>query len=134
MSELKSHSAETLPSEKNFALVFAGFFLLLALYPILSGASFRWWALFFSAGFMGFGIIAPQVFHYPNILWFKLGNLLGAIIAPVVISLVYFVTVVPIGLFFRLTKKDLINQDIDSKRKSYWIKRSQPLSSMKNQF
>lgn len=134
MSEINGHISNKIPSEKNFALVFAGFFALVAFYPLFFGENYRLWALVFSCTFLGLAFTAPQILYYPNLAWFKLGNLLGAIVAPIVISIVYFTTVVPIGLFFRLTKKDLIHQNLDHKRKSYWIKRSQSPSSMKNQF
>jgi len=74
------------------------------------------------------------VLELPNKLWFKFGMLLGSIIAPVVMALVYFITVVPTGLIMRLLGKDLLKQKLDKNAKSYWIKRSEPIGSMKNQF
>ena len=70
----------------------------------------------------------------PNKLWLKFGLLLGSIVAPIVMSFVYFVTVVPTGLIMRLLGKDLLTQKLDKNAKSYWIERSEPMGSMKNQF
>jgi len=78
--------------------------------------------------------VAPKVLTRPNRLWFKFGILLGSVIAPVVMTLVYFATVLPIGLIMRLLGKDLLKQKLDKNAKSYWIERKEPMGSMKNQF
>ena len=70
----------------------------------------------------------------PNKLWFKLGLLLGAIVAPIVMGIIFFLTVTPIGIIMRLFGKDIINQKIKKTAKSYWIKRKKTVSSMKDQF
>ena len=78
--------------------------------------------------------MAPNVLALPNKLWFKLGLALGAIVAPVVMALVYFTTVVPIGLIMRLMGKDMLRQKLDKNAKSYWIVRDLPMGSMRDQF
>jgi len=87
-----------------------------------------------SAVFLLLAFVAPQVLELPNKLWFKFGILLGSIIAPVVMALVYFSTVLPTGLIMRLLGKDILKQKLDKNAKSYWIERSEPIGSMKNQF
>jgi len=77
---------------------------------------------------------APQVLSLPNKLWFMFGTLLGSIVAPIVMALVYFITVLPIGLIMRLLGKDLLKQKLDKNAKSYWIERDEPIGPMKNQF
>ena len=78
--------------------------------------------------------LAPKKLSVPNKLWFKLGLALGAVVAPVIMALVYFTTVVPIGLIMRLMGKDMLRQKLDKNIKSYWINRDQPMRPMKNQF
>ena len=78
--------------------------------------------------------VAPKLLAIPNKLWFKLGLALGAVVAPVVMALVYFTTVVPIGLIMRLMGKDMLRQKLNKNAKSYWIVRDQPMGSMKDQF
>lgn len=121
-------------SEKSFGVVFSIVFLIIALYPITNSEDIHLWAIFISAVFLLLAFIAPQVLALPNKLWFKFGMLLGSIIAPVVMALVYFITVLPTGLIMRLLGKDLLKQKLDKNAKSYWIKRSEPIGSMKNQF
>jgi hypothetical protein len=76
----------------------------------------------------------PNVLSLPNKLWFKFGIVLGSIIAPIIMALVYFLTVLPTGFIMRLLGKDLLKQKLDKKDKSYWIERSESMGSMKNQF
>jgi hypothetical protein len=84
--------------------------------------------------FLALAYLKPQILSIPNRLWFKLGLGLGAFVAPVIMVLIYFTTVVPIGLLMRLMGKDLLKQKLDRNVKSYWIERSEPIGSMKDQF
>jgi predicted membrane metal-binding protein len=134
VSERNSHIEIQVGSERSFGLVFAFVFALIGLYPLLKDGDVHLWALVLSAVFGLLGIFAPRVLAIPNRLWFKLGMLLGAIVAPIVMALVYLLTVLPIGLCFRLLGKDLLNRKLDRDAKSYWIEREQPVGSMKDQF
>lgn len=134
MSETKSHIPTEISSEKSFGVVFSLVFLIVALYPLINSADFRIWALVLSIIFFLLAFLAPKVLVLPNKLWFKFGLLIGSIVAPIVITLVYFVTVVPTGLIMRLLGKDLLKQKLDKNAKSYWIERKEPMGSMKNQF
>lgn len=120
--------------EKSFGVVFSIVFLIVALYPLVNSEEFRIWALIVSTVFLLLAFVVPQVLALPNKLWFKFGMLLGSIIAPIVMAIVYFLTVLPTGLIMRLLGKDLLKQKIDKNAKSYWIKRDEPMGSMKNQF
>jgi len=123
-----------LGSNKSFGIVFAIVFLIVALYPLLNSEGLRIWALIVSAVFLLLVFIAPKTLSLPNRLWFKFGMILGSIIAPIVMALVYFITVLPTGLIMRLLGKDLLKQKLDKNAKSYWIERTEPMGSMKNQF
>jgi hypothetical protein len=134
MSESTSHIFTEQSSPKSFGVVFSIVFLIIALYPLINSEDVRLWAIIVSAIFLLLAFIAPKVLELPNKLWFKFGILLGSIIAPVVMALVYFITVLPTGLIMRLLGKDLLKQKLDKNAKSYWIERSEPIGSMKNQF
>ena len=134
MSEATSHILAEQSSPKSFGIVFFIVFLIVALYPLINSEDLRIWALSISAIFLLLGFIAPNTLSLPNKLWFKFGILLGSIIAPIVMALVYFLTVLPTGLIMRLLGKDLLKQKLDKNAKSYWIERNEPMSSMKNQF
>ncbi len=134
MSEIADHVSTEQSSEKSFGVVFSIVFLIVALYPLINSESLRIWALVVSIIFFLLAFLAPKILVLPNKLWFKFGLLIGSIVAPIVMAFVYFVTVLPTGLIMRLLGKDLLKQKLDKNAKSYWVKRSEPMGSMKNQF
>ena len=134
MSEYKQYIEVESGSEKSFGIVFAVVFLLISLYPLVDNKDVHLWSLIISLIFFLLAYVAPKVLSIPNKLWFRLGMALGALVAPVVMALVYFSTVVPIGLIMRLMGKDLLRQKLDENTKSYWIERNEPMGSMKDQF
>jgi hypothetical protein len=134
MSKIASHISTARSSEKSFGIVFSIVFLIVALYPLINSEGLHVWAIVTSIIFFFIAFIAPNVLVFPNKLWFKLGLLIGSIIAPIVMGFVYFVTVLPTGLIMRLLGKELLKQKLDKNAKSYWIERKEPMGSMKNQF
>jgi hypothetical protein len=134
LSEHKQHIEVERGSEKIFGLVFAVVFFLVGLYPLVNNKDILLWHLITALIFLLLAYVAPKILSVPNKLWFKLGLALGAIVAPVVMALVYFTTVVPTGLIMRLMGKDLLRKKLDKSAQSYWIERSEPMGSMKDQF
>ena len=135
MTEISRHVSTEQSSEKSFGVVFSIVFLIVSLFPpLINSEGLRIWALVVSIIFFLLAFLTPKILVLPNKLWFKFGLLIGSIVAPIVITLVYFVTVVPTGLIMRLLGKDLLKQKLDKNAKSYWIERKEPMGSMKNQF
>ena len=134
MSESTKHIPTEQSSPKSFGVVFSIVFLIVSLYPLINSEVLSIWALIVSVVFLLLAFIAPNILSLPNKLWFKFGMLLGSIIAPIVMALVFFVIVLPTGLIMRLLDKDLLKQKIDKNAKSYWIERNEPMGSMKDQF
>ena len=120
-------------SNRSFGIVFFIVFLLIAIYPLLSGESVRLWSLAIATIFFILGIINSGLLSPLNKIWFKFGLLLGRLISPLVMSLIFFLVVTPIALLMKLLKKDLLNLKFN-KGKTYWIVKSGPKSKMKNQF
>jgi len=115
-----------------FGITFSVFFLIVALWPLLDGLNFRTWSLITSATFVMISFTIPNVFTYLNLFWIKLGYFLGKIISPIVMGIVFFIIVTPIGLLLRLFGKDILR--LKRNNKSYWIKRDYKIQSMKKQF
>jgi hypothetical protein len=135
MAEISRHVSTEQSSEKSFGVVFSIVFLIVSLFPpLINSEGLRIWALVVSIIFFLLAFLAPKILVLPNKLWFKFGLLIGSIVAPIVMAFVYFVTVLPTGLIMRLLGKDLLKQKLDKNAKSYWVKRSEPMGSMKNQF
>ena len=120
-------------SNKSFGIVFFIVFLLIALYPLLKDNDLRIWSLVISFIFLILGLINSKILTPFNRLWFKFGLLLGRFISPLIMGIIFFVVVTPIGIIMRLLKKDLLNLKY-TKKESYWIDKSGPKSKMKNQF
>ena len=116
----------------TFGILFFVFFLIIGLYPLKSHGAIRIWAVLFSLVFIIITITRPNLFTFLNKLWIKFGILLGKIISPIVIGLVFFFVVTPIGLLVRILKKDVMG--LKTGASSYWIKREDKLQSMKKQF
>ena len=120
-------------SNRSFGIVFFIVFLLIALYPILKDNDLRIWSLIISFIFLSLGLINSRILTPLNRLWFKFGLLLGKFISPIIMGIIFFIVVTPIGIIMRLLKKDLLNLKYN-KNKSYWINKVGPKSKMKNQF
>ncbi len=121
------------PSNKSFGVVFFVVFLVIALYPLINNEDVRLWSLVVSLIFIILGLLNSQILTPLNKLWFKFGILLGKIISPFVMGVIFFLVVTPIGLIMRLIGKDVLNLRYH-KDKSYWIEKTGPKSKMKNQF
>ena len=120
-------------SNRSFGVVFFIFFVLIALYPLLKGNDLRIWSLLISFSFLILGVINSRILTPLNKLWFKFGLFLGKIISPLVMGIIFFIVVTPVGIMMRILGKDLLNLKYNQK-KTYWIEKTQPKSKMKNQF
>tara|TARA_B100000989_G_scaffold298669_1_gene289031 strand:+ start:101 stop:484 length:384 start_codon:yes stop_codon:yes gene_type:complete len=122
-----------LASNRSFGIVFFVVFLLIALYPLLKGSDLRIWSLISSFIFLILGLINSKLLTPLNIVWLKFGLFLGKIISPLIMGLIFFFVVTPIGIIMRLLKRDLLSLKYN-KKKSYWIEKTGPKSKMNNQF
>jgi len=120
-------------SNRSFGIVFFIVFLIIAIYPIFKSEDVRLWSLVISIIFLILGLINSNFLAPLNKLWFKFGIFLGKIISPIIMGIIFFLVVTPIGFIMRLSGKDLLNLKYN-KNKSYWIEKTGPKSKMKNQF
>ena len=120
-------------SNKSFGIVFFIVFLLIATYPLINNGELRIWSLILSLAFLILGLLNSKILYPLNKIWFKFGLLLGRIVSPLVMVIIFFLVVTPIGLLMRILNKDLLNLKFN-KSKSYWIEKNEPKSKMKNQF
>lgn len=124
-------------SEKGFGIVFAVVFAIIALFPLFGGGPVRVWALAIAAAFLVCGFFIPAALRPLNRVWFKFGLLLHKIVSPLIMGLLFYVTVTPIALIMRLAGKDPLRLKMDRTATSYWIERDPPgpaPESMKQQF
>ena len=120
-------------SNRSFGILFFILFLIIALYPLINNEDLRTWSLLISLVFLILGIINSRILTPLHILWIKFGIFLGKIVSPLIIGLIFFLVVTPIGFIMRAMGKDLLNLKFN-KNKTYWIEKKGPKSKMKNQF
>ena len=120
-------------SNRSFGIVFFIVFLLIALYPLINKGEIRLWSLIISFIFFILGILNSKILTPLNKLWFKFGIFLGKIVSPIIMVIIFFFVVTPIGVLMRIFGKDILNLKYDN-NKSYWIEKTGPKSKMKNQF
>jgi predicted membrane metal-binding protein len=126
-------------SERNFGIVVAGFFALVGGLPLLvHGKEPRWWAFLLAAAFATIALLAPQSLAPLNRLWFKLGLILGKIVSPIVMGLVFFCGVTPFAVLARFVGKDFLSIERAARaRQTHWVERpknSGYQSTMSDQF
>ena len=127
MNELK------LSTNKSFGIVFFIVFVLIAIYPLTYGGEIRVWSLVISIIFLILGILNSKILTPLNKIWFKFGIFLGKIVSPMIMGIIFFLVVTPIGIIMRLLKKDVLGLKYN-KNKTYWIEKNGPKTKMKNQF
>jgi hypothetical protein len=122
-----------LPSNRNFGIVFFIVFLLISLLPLLNEGEVRLWSLIVSLVFFILGIFNSKILTLPNKLWMKFGLLVGNIVAPIVMGIIFFLVVTPTGIILHLLGKDILMKKKNNSD-SYWIKKNNINNSMKKQF
>ena len=120
-------------SNKSFGIVFFIVFLIVAIYPLINNEEVRIWSIILSLIFLVLGLTNSKILNPLNKLWFKFGIVLGKIISPIIMGIIFFLVVTPIGFIMRMFGKDLLNLKYNS-NKTYWIEKTEQKSSMKNQF
>ena len=125
---------DKISSNKSFGILFFIVFSLISLWPLIfSSGELRIWPIPFAIIFLVLGLMNSKFLNQLKLLWIKFGELLGKVIAPIVMALVYFIVLTPIGLIMRIFGKDFLSLKF-SNQKSYWMKRQKDLGSMKRQF
>jgi len=120
-------------SNRSFGIVFFVVFLLISVYPLLNDQNLKFWSLIIAIIFLALGLLNSKILTPLNKIWFKFGLFLGRIVSPIVMSIVFFFVVTPIGLIMRILDKDILNLKKNNNN-TYWIEKSGPKSKMKNQF
>tara|TARA_B110001450_G_scaffold175779_1_gene164130 strand:- start:185 stop:577 length:393 start_codon:yes stop_codon:yes gene_type:complete len=120
-------------SNKSFGLVFFIFFIIVSIYPLKTGGELRYWSLILSFIFLVLGLLNSSVLSPLNKAWFRFGLLLGSIVSPIVMGIIFFGVITPISLIMKFLRKDLLNLK-NNNNNTYWIEKNGPKSTMKNQF
>ena len=120
-------------SNKSFGIVFSIVFLVIAFWPMLNGNEINYWLLAISIVFLILGLINSKILTPLNKIWFKFGILLGNVVGPIVMGIIFFLIVTPTSIIMKLLGKDLLNLKKNNNN-SYWIEKNNQKSKMKNQY
>ena len=120
-------------SNRSFGIVFFAFFLIVGLLPIYNYSTIRTWAIVVALIFLILGILNSKYLTPLNKIWTKFGLLLGKIVSPIVMGIIFFIVITPIGFIMKLFGQDLLNKKY-SQNSSYWINKKDKFGSMKKQF
>ena len=121
-------------SNKSFGLLFFIVFLIIGLWPLLNDNSPNILFLILAIFFLILGLINAKILTPFNKAWIKLGEVLGLVVAPLVMVAIYFIVLTPLSFLIKIFGKDLLKLKFDKKINSYWIEKEQKLGSMDKQF
>jgi hypothetical protein len=121
-------------SNKSFGLLFFIVFTVIGLWPLIDGRNPRVIFFLIAIIFLILGLLNSKLLTPLNKLWVKFGELLGKIIAPIVMAAVYFLVLTPISFLTKILGKDFLKIKFSNKTNSYWIKREKDPGPMNKQF
>jgi predicted membrane metal-binding protein len=131
---MQEKSKIKMSSNRGFGLVFFFVLIIIGLWPLKNNGDIRIYFVLTSMLFLGLGLINSKILTPLNSLWFKLGILIGAIVSPIVMGIVFFLVVTPTGFIMKLLGNKMLDHTFDKNKNSYWITRNKQNSSMKKQF
>ena len=129
---MKLKTQQKLPSNKTFGLFFSAIFFLIYSWLLLKYQNNQSWLIILGFIFLTLGLLNSKILHYPNLFWIKFGNILGLVISPIVMGIIFFLVITPINIIMKIFQKDIIG--LEKKKHSYWINRSKDQKDMRNQF
>jgi hypothetical protein len=125
------------PSDRNFGFTMAAVFALIGCLGLYKGSSHAPIWLGIAVLFAGLTLWRPQSLGLANRAWLKLGLLMYRVVNPVVMAILFFGAVLPIGLAMRMFGKDFLRLRREASAPTYWLPRSDPRppsESMRQQF
>ena len=134
MRSLKSVKEDSTKKCKNFGYTFSVIFFLIFLYNFFLSKAFSNYFLALSVFIFTLTYVRPDLLKFCSDIWEKFGLFLGKIFSPVILTLIYLLTIIPINLIVRILRIDLINKDVSNKVETYWIKRKDSKVNFKDQF
>ena len=120
-------------SNRSFGVVFFIVFFLISIYPLFKNGSVYYWSLFLSLAFLILGLLNSKLLYPLNFIWFKFGILLGRVVSPIIMGVIFFLVVTPTSILLKIFGKDVLKLKYNNS-KTYWLDKNEPKSKMKNQF
>lgn len=124
---------KNIEKKKNtiFGILFSSFFFLIGIYTPTSLQKIKIFFIVLSILVFIITIYKPNYFSFLNKQWVKLGTALGKVFSPIILFIIFFFVITPIGILLKILNKDTMGL---KKKKSYWICRKDKLQTMNKQF
>ena len=123
LDSVRTHRARKRGSARSFGLAFAGLFALLGLFPLLRHREPRFWWVGAAVALGVTALFYPRILDAPNRLWLAIGERLSLVTSTILVVVIYFVVVTPMGVFARLRGKDSLKTRFAPDKPTYWIAR-----------
>ena len=120
-------------SNRSFGIVFSIFFSLVGIYLLLNNSPVYYWSFLISLIFLILGLLNSKILGPLNQIWFKFGILLGKVVSPIVMGIIFFLVITPIAILLKIFGKDVLKLKLNN-NETYWIEKNEPKSDMKKQF
>ncbi len=120
-------------TNRSFGIVFFIFFFIIAVYPLINNGDIRIWSIIIALTFLILGLFNSRILTPLNKIWFRFGILLGNLISPIIMGIIFFLIITPTSFIMKILGKNLLNLKRNNKN-SYWVERPKIKSKMKNQF
>ena len=135
MTNFKTIEEDSIKKYKNFGYTFSFIFFLIFLYNLFfMSKNLAYYFLALSVFFSIVTYLRPNLLKFLSDAWEKFGLFLGKLISPVILTLIYLLTIIPISFIVRILRIDLINKEVSNKCQSYWVKREDSKVNFKDQF
>ena len=108
---------------RKFGVLVGGVFATLGVVLLLRHRPACLYCLIAGLWLILFGLIVPRGLKHLYIVWMSLGILLGFVVSSLLLILLFFLLITPIGLVARCLGKDFLNLKLDRSAVSYWIRR-----------
>ena len=115
-----------LSSDRSFGIVFLLVFLAMGIWMVLGSHPEGWLFLAGSVILFVVTLARPSILSPLNRAWFKFGLLLGQVVNPLILGVVFFLVITPIAGIRRLLGKDSLRLKSKPSIGSYWIDRNPP--------
>jgi hypothetical protein len=121
---------------RQFGLIVGGVFSVIGLWPVMFRAeSPRLWAIILGSLLIALGAMVPQTLKQVHHGWMKIGHVLGSINTRIILGIVYYLLITPMGIVMRLMGKDSMHRAVGENVDTYRVVRTvRPRHHMRNQF
>jgi hypothetical protein len=115
-----------LPSNRSFGWTFTAIFVAAGLYGVWNGGAALPWLLPLALATALITITRASWLTPLNRAWMRLGELMGRVVSPLVLGIIFYGVFTPVGVVMRLFGRDAMCRTFEARSPTYWVKRDPP--------